>query len=154
MAVLVWILLSLLVLQCDHLVKSKEEDLNNHQKLAEWVKGNGGVVSLKEAWCFSKLVPVPAAQLISCSFPSQIKFEIAQLCPTCVRGAYATEDFKKGDMIARVPFNVSIKMPADVDYAGVSISSVIIIISLPSLLTNITTSSSSPPPYVIIGPCL
>jgi hypothetical protein len=41
----VCIVVSLLVLQRDHLVKSKEEDLNNHEKLAEWVRGNGGVVS-------------------------------------------------------------------------------------------------------------
>jgi hypothetical protein len=42
-----------------------------------------------------------------------VDFVIGKDCPDCVRGALATKPFADGDLIAKVPFNVTVQFAAD-----------------------------------------
>lgn len=73
----------------------------------------------------------------------QINYEITKLCESCVRGAYATKDMAPGDIVALVPFNVSISMPHGIDYAGVSS---VVVPELDKSRPSLSSSFSPPSP--------
>lgn len=49
-----------------------------------------------------------------------MKYTVRKLCPTCLRGVYASEDIPEGNVIVKVPFKLALKVTDhEKEYAAV-----------------------------------